>query len=226
MPRSQALQPSYAPDARVDTYIESAAPFAQPLLVHLRELLHTAVPGVQEAIKWSMPFFLYKGIILANMAAFKAHCSFRVWSHGLHPTAKGTQEEQAEGVFDRLTNLGDLPSPKHLRTLLLEAALKIDRGERTKNWEGRAKKDRPDAAIPEALQRALNQDTAAANHFAAMSASCRREYCEWIAEAKREETRNRRVREAIAIIAQGKPRNWKYERPATLAPVGDPRSRE
>ena len=98
-----------------------------------------------------------------------------------------------------------------MKARLFEAAARIDRGERTKNWEGRAKKTHGELEIPEALATGLKKQPGAAKQFAAMSPSCRREYCEWIAEAKREETRSRRVDQALAMIAEGKGRHWKYE---------------
>ncbi len=44
-------------DPRVDAYIARSAAFAQPVLLHLRATVHAACPGVQETIKWGMPFF-------------------------------------------------------------------------------------------------------------------------------------------------------------------------
>ena len=195
----------------VDAYIAKAAPFAQPILQHLREVIHASVPDVQEATKWSMPFFLHRGIILAHMAAFKAHCSFDIWKEGAQP-ASGDEEEAKRGMgsFRKLTSVKDLPPRQQLKARLVEAAGKIDRGERTKNWEGRAKKNSV-VNVPEALAAAFKKNATAAEQFAAMSPSCRREYCEWISEARRDETRTRRVEQALQMIAEGKGRNWKYE---------------
>jgi uncharacterized protein YdeI (YjbR/CyaY-like superfamily) len=115
------------------------------------------------------------------------------------------------GRFAKITSIEELPSDREIRAVLLEAAGKIERGERTKNWEGRAKKERAEVEVPEALAAALKKHKGAAANFKAMSASCRREYCEWIAEAKREETRSKRVTTAVEWIAEGKQRNWKYQ---------------
>lgn len=196
----------------VDEYISKSRPFAQPILSHLRGLVHAAVPGVEETMKWSMPFFVYRGIILANMAAFKEHCSFGIWKENVQPLMKTAEKDAGGGMgsFGKLTRLEDLPANRELKAVLLEAAGKIDRGERTKNWEGRAKKQAA-VEIPEALAAALKQDEAAATRFQSMSASCRREYCDWIAEAKREETRAKRVATAMEWIAEGKQRHWKYQ---------------
>ena len=206
-------QTSPHPLPAVDAYIAKAAPFAQPILTHLREVIHAAVPDVEEAIKWSMPFFVYQGIILANIAAFKTHCSFGVWQENVQPLMKPNIEERGGGMgsFGKLASMDDLPSDKVLKALLAGAAARIARGDRTKNWEGRAKRDRPTPELPEALAAALKTHPQAATQYAAMSPSCQREYCDWIGEAKRAETREKRVREALAMIADGKGRNWRYE---------------
>lgn len=192
----------------VDAYIAKAAPFAQPVLTHIRELMHKAVPDVEEAIKWSMPFFLVNGIILGNMAAFKEHCSFALWNDKVR-----AQKSDREGMgnFGKLHSLKDLPGDKTLKPLIVEAAEKIKSGQRSKNWTGGQKKERREAEMPEALAAALKKNKTAARQFAAMSPSARREYCEWIAEAKREETREKRVATAVEWITEGKRRNWKYE---------------
>jgi len=204
-------------DARVDAYIARSQPFAQPILEHLRDTILDAVPGVEETIKWSMPFYVYNGIILANMAAFKQHCAFSIWkSGGPPPTAAPEKKEPGSGMgsFGKLTSLQELPSKAELTKALKEAAKKIDTGARTKNWERpAAKKKAPPAAeeLPPALAAALKKNKPAATQFQAMSPSCQREYCQWIAEAKRDETRDKRVAQAIEWIAEGKKRHWKYE---------------
>jgi uncharacterized protein YdhG (YjbR/CyaY superfamily) len=63
-------------DPRVDAYIAKAAPFARPILRHLRKLVHEGSPEAEETMKWSMPAFVHRGKILCGMAAFKEHCTF------------------------------------------------------------------------------------------------------------------------------------------------------
>src|SRR5476651_2241128 len=172
-------------DPRTDAYIAKTAPFAQPVLTHIRELVHKALPDVEETMKWSMPFFMYRGIILGNIAAFKQHCSFGVWHEDVASARREGVDPRGGGMgsFGKLTSLKDLPADKTLRKFVVEAADKIERGERTKNWAGREKKDRPAAEVPPALAAALKKNKIAAKHFEAMSPSCKREYCEWIADA-------------------------------------------
>ncbi len=202
--------------AAVDAYIATATPFAQPILAHLRALIHRAVPEVQEAVKWGMPFFVYRGIILANTAGFKEHCSFGIWKENVQPLLKGAEKDAGGGMgsFGRISAMEDLPAEKKLKAVLLEAARKIEQGERTKSLERPVKKAKPEAEIPEAFAAALGKDEPARERFQALSASCRREYCEWIGEAKREETRAKRVATAVEWIREGKGRNWKYKKGA------------
>lgn len=201
---------------RVDVYINKAQDFAQPILVHLRELVHKACPGVVESIKWSRPFFDYKGVILGNMSAFKEHCSFGFWGEEIGAVLREAKVVQDGGMgsLGRITNIKDLPSNKQMLEFLRQAAGFIDRGEYTSPITARNKVVKaPKAAVetPPAFAKALKADKKAAAVFAAFSPSCKREYIEWIADAKREETRDKRIAQAVEWIAEGKQRNWKYQ---------------
>ena len=197
----------------VDTYIAKSRPFAQPVLAFLREAVHRAVPDVNEQMKWSRPFFLHRGVILANMAAFKEHCSFGLWGGEMAEKLQsaGISASEAMGSFGRITSVGDLPPAAELESYIRHAAKLIDSGTRTRSIQRVAKPRRGEVTVPDALAAALKTNKAAAAKFAAMSPSCRREYVEWIESAKREETRARRVATALEWIAEGKGRNWKYE---------------
>jgi uncharacterized protein YdeI (YjbR/CyaY-like superfamily) len=204
-----------AADARlaaVDAYIAKAAPFAQPILNELREVLHQAAPGVVEEIKWSRPFFVYEGVILGNLSAFKAHCSFGLWGTDIAAKlrADGVASSEGMGSFGKITSISELPPRKKLVAYVKDAAAKIATGERTKAWS-RPKVAKAEAEVPEALAAALKKDKEAAKKFETMPPGCRREYCSWIAEAKQDATRERRATQAVEWIAEGKNRNWKYE---------------
>ena len=192
-------------DPRVDAYIASKADFARPILTHLRDLIHARVPTVEEGIKWSMPFFNYGGRPLANMAAFKAHASFGFWNRQDMPTGK---EGEAMGQLGRLTNLASMPPDAEIVAMIDAAVAMIDAGVKPKRVE-RAPK--PEADVPAALAEALVRDDLASTNWHAFSPSCRREYCEWIGEAKREETRAKRIARTIEQTREGKKLNWKYE---------------
>ncbi|HEX5181740.1 MAG TPA: YdeI/OmpD-associated family protein [Allosphingosinicella sp.] len=194
-------------DPRVDAYIARQAEFARPILDHLREAVHAACPEAEEAIKWSMPSFLYKGKILANMAAFKAHAAFGFWRAGEVLGQTGA-ERDAMGQFGRLTAIAQLPPPEELRALIRKAAASIDSGPAP----ARPKKPpRPDLGAPDDLRAALDAAPRAAATFDSFPPSCRRDYVEWVVEAKRPETRAKRVAQAVEWMAEGKKRHWKYE---------------
>ena len=197
--------PAY--DPRFDDYIAKAQPFARPILKHLRKVVHAAVPDVEENWKWSTPAFDYKGVF-CSMAAFKAHCIFGFWKHQLL-IDRGVikPDDVALGHRGKLTSIDDLPPEKELVKILKAAAELNDKG---------IKLERPKTApkapvkVPAYLKSALQKNKKAAVTFAAFSPSHKREYVEWVTEAKSEDTRNRRLAQAVEWMAHGKPRNWKY----------------
>ena len=199
-------------DPRVDAYIEKAAPFAQPILAHLRKLMHQACPRAGESIKWGMPFFIQQGVILASMAAFKQHCAFGFWGKEMRKVlAKdGLKSSDAMGSLGRITGAKTLPGDRTLLTYMSQAASLVESGERTKSIDRPKKSAKKIVLVPEELTAALKRNKMAAKVFSEFSPSGKREYALWIADAKRSETREKRVKQAIEWIAQGKPRNWKY----------------
>ena len=201
--------------AQVDAYIAKASPFAQPILRHLRDIVHEGAPEVVEQIKWSRPFFTYQDVILGNISAFKAHCSFGLWGTEIARKllADGVASSEGMGTFGKITTLDDLPPRSKLVGYVKLAANKIATGERTKAWS-RPRVAKPEPKVPPSSKAALKQHKAAAKKFAALTPGCRREYCNWIAEAKREETRFKRAATAVPWIAEGKNLNWKYEKNA------------
>jgi hypothetical protein len=194
--------PMVTRDRRIDAYIDNAADFARPILIRLRSVVHSACPEVVETLKWRMPSFEYKGL-LCGMAAFQQHCTFGFWKHEL---VVGKGERAAMGSFGRITSLEDLPSKSELTRMVKKAMQLNDDGVKVVR-EKRAPKA---IAMHPALKKALAGNAKARTNFAAFSPSQKREYLEWIAEAKGDDTRQRRLADAVAWIAQGKPRNWKY----------------
>ena len=197
-------------DARVDAYIEKQRDFARPILVHLRDLVHATCPAVEEAIKWGSPFFMYHHAPLCQMAAFKEHAAFGFWKasliEGLPPNANNGGS--AAGNFGRLMSVKDLPSQKQL-TGVITAAMKL-------NEDGTAtprprKAPRPAPDVPVELVRALEKNRKAKDVFEKFPPGHRREYVEWITEAKREETRAKRVAQTVQWLTEGKSRHWKYQ---------------
>jgi uncharacterized protein YdeI (YjbR/CyaY-like superfamily) len=195
-------------DPRVDAYIAQAAPFAQPLLTALREGVHAAHPGIGESIKWRMPFFTYGGHLLANMAAFKAHATFGFWQGD--QVARSSKSEEAMGQFGRLTCLADLPDKTQLKTMVRQAIALIEAGTLARP-AGRSTERKPPPEVPEFLREALSRHPKAGANFNAFPPGQQREYVEWLTEAKRVETRDKRLAQALEWLAEGRRRNWKYE---------------
>lgn len=190
-------------DPRVDAYIAKAAPFARPILEHLRTVVHDTIPDVEESIKWSAPHFVHHGN-LCHMAAFKAHCAFGFWRA---KEIDGLGEDPAAmGSFGRIESLDDLPSKRELARFL-KAAVAL-------NEAGRPVRGPREAAapldMPADFDAALDAEPAARTTWDAFGRGAHREYLEWILEAKREATRASRIAQAVAWIAEGKTRNWKY----------------
>ena len=191
---------------RIDAYIERAAPFAQPILAHVRALVHEACPEVEETIKWGMPTFVHAGAILCGMAAFKQHASFGFWKHAL-VVGEG-EPRDGMGSYGKLASLKDLPSEK---TLLAHIRKAMQLNEDGVKAPARKSAPKPPPEAPADLVAALNKNKAAQATYDAFPPGCKREYVEWIVEAKREETRAKRLAQAVEWMAEGKRRNWKYE---------------
>ena len=191
-----------AADPRIDAFIANAQPFARPILSHLRDLLHRACPGLEESIKWGRPAFVHEGRILAVFGAFKAHASLTLWKMG---GATG-REEEGMGQFGRLTSLADLPGDAELVRLIQAAA-----SARAEAAPKPKKPPRPELPVPEELAAALAASASAQATWNAFAPSHRRDYSEWVGEAKRPETRAQRVAQSVEWIAEGKQRHWKYQ---------------
>ena len=194
-------------DPRVDAYIARQADFARPILEHVREAVHEACPGVEETIKWGMPTFVHAGGILCGMAAFKQHASFGYWKHAL-VVGEGEQRT-GMGSYGKLASVKDLPPRRTLLAHIRKAATLNEEGVKTPASR-KAGAPKPPPEAPADLLAALRGNAKARAVFEKFPPSHKREYIEWITEAKREETRTKRLAQAVEWMAEGKPRNWKY----------------
>lgn len=199
-------------DKRIDAYINQAQPFAKPILKKLRELIHKGIPEVEETMKWGMPFFEYKGPV-CNFAGFKEHATFRFWKYQLMSDPGGKLKEiankggEAMGNLGRITELGNLP-PDRIMIEFLKQARQI-------NEEGlkvpvKKKAPKTELKIPAYFTAALKKNKAAETAFKNFSYAHKKEYLQWIIEAKTEPTRLKRLETAIEWMSEGKSRNWKY----------------
>lgn len=192
---------------RTAAYIAKSAEFARPILEHLREAVHGACPDLEEAYKWSFPCFMYKGM-LCNMAAFKEHCAFGFWKSPLVLENGRASDEKAMGQFGRITRLSDLP-PDDILIGYIHKAMKLN-DDGVKNPSRQKPKTPRELVVPDDLVSALAANTPARATFESFSPSQKREYVEWLTEAKTQATRTKRLATAIEWMAEGKQRNWKY----------------
>jgi uncharacterized protein YdeI (YjbR/CyaY-like superfamily) len=197
------------PDPRIDAYIAESADFAKPILKHLRDVVHAACPDVEETLKWSAPHFNYKGEMMCGMAAFKQHCAVGFWKGSLVVGKAADTNKEAAGQLGRITQVSDLPSKKVLTGYIRKAMKLNDAGVKAPRMKGPAKKPLP---TPPDLTRALKVNKAAQEGFDSFSPSARREYVEWLLEAKTEATRTRRLETAIEWMSEGKTLHWKYQK--------------
>jgi uncharacterized protein YdeI (YjbR/CyaY-like superfamily) len=189
-------------DPRVDVYIKRAAPFARPILKHLRKSVHRACPDVEETIRWNMPFFDRNGAI-CFMAAFKQHAALGFWKG---ERIFGKKNKDAMGHFGRIKSLKDLPRDKELIGYVRKAAEQNERGVQKRRTPRGTQK----VTVPADLKATLARNAKARRAFENFSYTNRREYVDWITGAKRDETRQRRLKTAVEWLSQGKVRNWRY----------------
>lgn len=201
-------------DPRIDAYIVKSATFAVPILEYLRSVVHMTCPEVKETIKWSFPHFEYKGSILCSMASFKQHCAFGFWLGSLltdpnNLLASGN-EKTSMGQLGRITSLEDLPAEEHLTGFIREAMDLIDRGVKQKKEE--KPKENKELVVPEYFLEALSENKDALKTFTGFSYSQKKEYVDWVVDAKTEATREKRMATSVEWLSEGKIRNWKYVR--------------
>ncbi len=197
-------------DERIDNYIEKSQPFAKPILLHIRELVHEACPQVEETMKWSFPHFDYKGM-MCSMASFKEHCSFGFWKASLmKDEAKlfNIGERDGMGHFGKIASLADLPTDDVMLEYIREACKLNDEDVKLPS---KPKKEQKELIVPQELLEALAKNEAAAKTFDAFPYSAKKEYAEWIRDAKSDATRDKRLATTIEWLAEGKRKNWKYE---------------
>ncbi len=200
-------------DDRVDAYIDKAAPFAQPILKHIRQVIHSASPLITETMKWSMPFFEYKGPV-AMMASFKQHLGFGFWKSSRlndpNSYLKGGDDEAAAGSFGRIEKMEDLPPDEAIINFIHQLIALNESG--VKEPKKSATASKPELPMPDDFKVLLSANAAAVGYFENFAPSKKREYLEWFADAKSEATRQKRMEQALEWISEGKSRNWEYQK--------------
>jgi uncharacterized protein YdeI (YjbR/CyaY-like superfamily) len=198
-------------DPRIDAFIDKSADFAKPILIHIREVVHKASPLINETIKWGMPFFDYKGPV-CMMAAFKQHCGFGFWKASRLNDPKGllqgSDDEAAAGSFGRINRMEDLPSDEALIEFIHQMIVLNENGVKEPKKPSAPKAEIP---MPGDFDKLLRDNLTVMSIYEKFSPSSKREYLEWIVEAKSDATREKRMQQAVEWIAEGKTRNWKYK---------------
>jgi uncharacterized protein YdeI (YjbR/CyaY-like superfamily) len=200
-------------EKKIDAYIAKSADFAKPILNHIRQLVHKACPDVEEKMKWSMPFFDYKGEMLCHMASFKQHAVMGFWKASLMKDpilVENAKSETAMGHLGRITSLKDLPPDKKIAAWIKEAMQLTDKGIKLPAKAKQTEKN--EFAVPDYFVKALAKNKKAKQVFENFPPSHKKEYLMWITEARTEETRNKRMATALDWMAEGKGKNWKYEK--------------
>ena len=199
-------------DKRIDTYINKSQPFAKPVMKKLRNLIHQGIPDVEETIKWGMPFFDFKGTV-CSFAAFKEHTVFGFWKYKLINDPKGYLQENAAsggaamGNFGRIKSIDELPPDEVILNFLRQAKELNEKGVKL---PAKKKVTKTGLSVPDYFARALLKNKKALKTFSEFSYSHKKEYVEWITEAKTESTRMKRLKTAVEWMSEGKPLNWKY----------------
>jgi len=194
-------------DKRVDAYIAKAKPFAQPILEHLREIIHEGCPEVVETIKWGMPAFEHKGP-LAGVAGFNQHCAFHFWKSSLILDKDDKKPRTAMGSFGRIRSVKDLPPRKKMVDYVRRAAALNDQGikvERAKPKRGQT------IDAPAFMMSAIKKNKRSLATWEQFPYTKKKDYIEWVTGAKTDETRDKRLATTVEWLSEGKGRNWKYE---------------
>lgn len=194
----------------VDAYAQKIGDFAKPVLAHLRGLIHATCPGVEEFIKWGNPHFDYKGDVMCIFAAYKQHCSFTFYKDALMGDARlkaNAGVPAAKRFLGKLAGVADLPTDRELKSWIKEAMALNEKGLKLPARETKTPKE---VDVPAAFAEKLQANPKIAKIFEGKSPSFQKEYNVWIGEAKTQATRDKRIDEAIAWIAEGKGRFWKY----------------
>jgi uncharacterized protein YdeI (YjbR/CyaY-like superfamily) len=200
-------------DKKIDAYIAKSADFAKPILNHIRELVHKTCPTVEEKVKWGMPFFDYKGEMLCHMASFKQHAVMGFWKASLmkDPSlVENAKSETAMGHLGRITSLKEMPADKKITGWIKEAMELNDKGIKLPSKAKPA--DKKELVVPDYFLKVLAKNKKAKQAFEDFPYSHKKEYINWIIEAKTEDTRNKRMETALEWMAEGKSRLWKYEK--------------
>ncbi|MCB0792148.1 MAG: DUF1801 domain-containing protein [Flavobacteriales bacterium] len=196
---------------RINSHIAEQDEWKRRLMVRLRQLIHQVDPGIEETWRWNGPHFDRNGIML-GMSAHKTCVS--IWFH------KGALLKDPRRLFEPL----EKDEAKGMRVYKLKESDAIDEKAFTElvkqavklNEDGvklsEAKPARKTLVVPPELESVLKKDQHAMTNWEGFSYSKKKDYIEWVTDAKREETRKRRIAQAFQLIRDGLALNERYEK--------------
>ena len=197
------------PQEDINTYIAEQDEWKRRILVRIRQLIHQTDPGITEAWRWDKPHFDHEGIMV-GMCAFKEFVS--VWFHkgalikdpGKLFEALGKGEEKGLRAYKIHENEA-IDEPSFIELVKQAIALNL-KG----TTLAEAKGPRKALVIPEDLESVLHKDPTAWANWEAFTYTHKKEYAEWVSDAKKDETRKRRIAQALEMIREGKGKEDKH----------------
>ena len=177
----------------VDDYLARAPEVTRPVLAELRRIFLAASPKIEEVIKWGVPIFAYKGD-LGGISASTAHVTWSLWKAR---QLNDPHDLIGHGILlgGKVAGVEEMPPEGALTDLIRQAVDLNERGVIVPT---------PRPETPADFAAAIRQSTEAAKHYAAFTPARQWQYVNWIAAAKRPETRLKRIRAAAERISEGR----------------------
>jgi uncharacterized protein YdeI (YjbR/CyaY-like superfamily) len=179
----------------IDEYIANAPELTRPILTKLRRIIRQASPKLEEAIKWNVPWFVYKGPVV-GFAAYTKHVSWGLWKARLMDDPDGIIGRGGIMGGGKISSVAEIPpTSKFIKLIKQGVAL---------NEAGIDNPKPPNPTPPADFAAALKKRAAAKKHYAFFTPARQWQYVNWINKAKRPETRAKRIETAVERIAGGK----------------------
>ena len=189
----------------VDAYIEHAENWRDEL-IQLRQILNAT--ALQEEVKWGAPCYTFNGKNLVGMGAFKSYLALWFFQGALLTDPKEVLVNAQEGKTKALRQWR-FKSKRDIDDQLIVAYVEEAISLQERGLEIKPQRHQP-VAIPTRLKAALSKNEQLSTAFNALSEGKRREYADYIAEAKRDETKVKRLEKIIPMIIAGQGLHDKY----------------
>jgi hypothetical protein len=194
------------PQERINLYIAELPDWQRKHLVRVRQLIHSTEERIEEAWRGNAPHFDHQGSLI-GMHAFKSCVS--IWFHkgaslkDGHGLFKLTEKDAEREVRKYKIHEGESINEKAFLDLLKQA-LKVNAAQA---GGAETKPTSRALVVPSDMEQVLRKDEQAWAQWEGLAASHKREYVEWITDAKQDETRKRRLAKALEMIRDGQAKN-------------------